>query len=308
MAFHRRPARLPWLAVGAILAVNLLRPSRWPPHRRRLAWTAFTMICWGGIVFAWIWLNFNQRDFMQDARAYWRFDYNRLYGLGTVGGRDAYLYSPAFAQLAFPFGALPWPVFKGLWSALNIAALVWLAGPRWGVLLLLFPGSPVSDEISTGNLQLLIAVAAVTGFRYPATWAFTLLTKVTPGIGLLWFVGRRAWRQLAVALGITAAITVVSFAIGPHLWFEWADSLRHNTGVNIPAYAVALDWPLGVRLALAGAVALVGGILNWRWTVLVACALALPVFWLSGLSVLVGIIALLRGRGGRPARAARDVA
>jgi hypothetical protein len=138
----------------------------------------------------------------------------------------------------------------------------------------------------------------VVGFRYPAAWAFTLLTKVTPGIGLLWFAGRRAWRSLAIAAGVTAAISLVSFAIAPHLWFEWFESLRHNTAVNIPAYAVALPWPLAVRLALAAAIALVGGILGWRWTVIVACTLALPVLWISGLSVLLGIIALLRGRPG----------
>jgi len=273
--------------------------NRLTPRQRRLASTALTMLCWGAIVFAWIWLNFNQKDFMQDARAYWQFDFDHLYGRGTVGGRDAFLYSPAFAQLFFPFGALPWPVFKGLWCALNIGALVWLAGPRWGALLLLFPGSPVSDEISTGIMQLLIAVTAVVGFRYPGAWSFNLLTKVTPGIGLLWFAGRRAWRDLGIALGVTVAIGVVSFAIGPHLWFEWLDSLRHNTGVNIPAYAVALDWPLGIRLALAAAIAVLGGVLNWRWTVLVAATLALPVLWLSGLSVLVGIIGLIRGRPGQ---------
>ncbi len=260
-------------------------------RRRRLLFAAVTMLAWGGLLFAWVWLNFNQRDFMQDARAYWQYDYGNLYAHGTVGGTDAYLYSPAFAQLFFPFGALPWPVFKGLWSAVNIGALVWLAGPRWGALLLLFPGSPVSDEISTGNLHLLIAVAAVVGFRYPASWAFMLLTKVTPGIGLLWFAGRRAWRSLAIALGATAAISLVSFAIAPHLWFEWVDSLRHNTTVNIPGYAVAISWPLGVRVGLAALIALVGGIRNWRWTVLVACAVALPVPWISGMSILVGIIA-----------------
>ena len=267
-------------------------------RRRRLLFAAVTMLAWGGLLFAWIWLNFNQRDFMQDARPYWQYDYGNLYAHGTVGGRDAYLYSPAFAQLFFPFGALPWPVFKGLWSALNIGALVWLAGPRWGALLLLFPGSPVSDEISTGNLHLLIAVAAVVGFRYPAGWAVMLLTKVTPGIGLLWFAGRRAWRSLAIALATTAAISLVSFAIAPDLWFAWVDSLRHNATVNIPGYAVAISWPLGVRVGLAALIAFAGGMRNWRWTVLVACAVALPVPWISGMSILVGIIALLRGRPG----------
>ena len=278
------------------------------PHHKRLLGTAITMLAWAGFVFAWIWLNFNQRDFLQDARVYWRFDFAHLYERGTVGGRDAYLYSPAFAQLFAPSGFLPWEAFKGVWSAANLGLLAWMAGPRIGVVLLLFPGSPVSDEISTGNLHLFIAAAAVIGFRYPQAWAFNLLTKVTPGIGLLWFAGRRAWRPLLIALATTAAITAVSFAIAPHLWFEWVDSLRRNASVPIPASVLAISWPLWIRLVLAAGIAFVGGIRCWRWTVLVACTLALPVPWISGTSILVGIIALWRwrsrgGPAGQPQRA-----
>jgi hypothetical protein len=254
------------------------------------------MLCVGALVGSWVWLNFNERDFMQDARVYWRFDFDQLYGRGTVGGRDAYLYSPAFAQLFAPFGILPWEAFKGFWSALNIGVLAWLVGPRWGALFLLFPGSPVSDEVSTGNLHLLMAAAAVIGFRQPGAWAFNLLTKVTPGVGLLWFAGRRDWRSLLVALGVTGAISAVSFLIAPHLWFEWADSLRHNTGVPIPASVVAFTAPLWLRLVAASLIALGGGIRGWRWTVPVAMTLALPVPWLSGLSILVAVLALWRRR------------
>lgn len=278
-----------------------LLTMRLTPRTRRLLATALTMACWGGLVFAWIWLNFNERDFMQDARVYWQFDYDDLYGRGTVGGRDAYLYSPAFAQLFFPFGALPWEVFRGLWSALNIGVLAWLAGPRWAALLLLVPGSPVSDEVSTGNLHLLMAAAAVIGFRQPSAWAFNLLTKVTPGVGVLWFAGRREWRALAIALGVTAAVSLASFAIGPHLWFEWFESLRDNSAVAIPADVVAFTAPLWLRLGAAAVIALGGGIRGWRWTVPLAMTLALPVPWLSGLSILVSILALWR-RGALVAR------
>ena len=85
--------------------------------------------------------------------------------------------------------------------------------------------------------------------------------------------------------------------IAPHLWFEWADSLRNNTGVAIPAHAVALPLPLGVRLIAAAALALVAGIGNWRWLLPVACFVALPVPWVPALSLLVGSIAIWRGRG-----------
>ena len=70
-------------------------------------------------------------------------------------------------------------------------AVRFLTGPRLfavGVLL-------ATVELAGGNISLLLAVAIVVGFRWPAAWAFVLLTKVTPGIGLLWFVVRREWRS-----------------------------------------------------------------------------------------------------------------
>ena len=48
----------------------------------------------------------------------------------------------------------------------NLVALIWMAGPILGSLLLFFALlSPVRDEITTGNIHLLIAVAIVLGFR-----------------------------------------------------------------------------------------------------------------------------------------------
>jgi hypothetical protein len=58
-------------------------------------------------------------------------------------------------------------------------------------------------ELAGGNIEILIAVAIVVGFRWPAAWSFVLLTKVTPGVGLLWFAVRREWNQLATALVAT---------------------------------------------------------------------------------------------------------
>lgn len=265
-------------------------------RRRRLLGRALTMSGWGVLVFAWLWLNLSQVDgvdFFQDARVYWRFDFDDLYGRGTVGGRDAYLYSPAFAQIFSPFGILPWPAFKALWSAANLLVLAWLCGPRLAAVLLFTPF--VADEISTGNLHLLIAAAMVLGFRYPASWVFVLLTKVSPGIALAWFVGRREWRPLLIATGATAAVSLVSFLIGPGLWFQWFDSLRANTGVVVPSYAVAIPGPVLVRMVIGFVLALVAGLLGWRWVVPIAGFVALPVPWLSGLSMLAGSIALWRG-------------
>ena len=92
--------------------------------------------------------------------------------------------------------------------------LVWLGGRSVRVLwLLALP--PVAFELYHGNVHLWIASAIVLGFRYPWTWAFVLLTKVTPGLGLVWFAARREWRSLAIALGVTAAIVAVSLVARP---------------------------------------------------------------------------------------------
>src|SRR3989442_1267745 len=80
---------------------------------------------------------------------------------------------------------------------------------------------PVAFELYHGNIRLLIAAAIALGFRYPAAWSFVLLTKVTPGVGLLWFAVRREWRRLAIALGVTAALVAVSLAFDFRLWQQW---------------------------------------------------------------------------------------
>jgi hypothetical protein len=273
---------------------------------RRLALQALNAAAVGAILFAWIGLL--QGDYFYDARAYWALDYDNLYAGSLVGRFGTYLYSPAFAQLMWPLTLLPWAVYAAVWSGLNLLVLVWMARPLLAALLLFIPLSPVSDEISTGNLHLLIAAALVIGFRYPAAYALPLLTKVTPGVGVLWFAGARAWRSLAVAVGVTAAIAAVSFAIGPDQWLDWIQLLTASSTVPVPPEIGVIPGPLWLRGIAAAVLVTVGGVLRWRWTVPVAATLALPVTWSSGLSILVALIPLYRERlpawlGGRPSHA-----
>jgi hypothetical protein len=244
------------------------------------------------VLFVWWLLSFH--DYQHDARAYWTVDLGSLYAHGQVGGEDAYLYSPAFAQAFLPLTALPWAVFAALWAAINLGALVWMAGPVLAALLLVIPGSPVIDEVGTGNIHLLIGAAIVLAVRYPGAWAFPLLTKVTPGVGVMWLAGARRWRELAVAVGVTLAISAVSFVLAPGLWTDWFGTLSANAQRTIPDYAAIIPGSVLLRTAIAGGLALVGGALGWRFMMPVAATLALPVPWSSGLSVLVAVIALWR--------------
>ena len=243
------------------------------------------------IVIIWAWLNW-RGIFFRDALAYWRPDFDDLYGGREVGVPSTYLYSPAFAQLMWLPGLLPWPVFAALFSGLCLAALVWMAGPILAMLLLVIPFSPVIDEITTGNIHLLLAAGIVIGFRFPGAWAFHLLTKVTPGVGVLWFAGRREWRSLALALGVTVAVAAVSFALAASAWFDWIETLQRSSQVEVPDRIAAIPGPLLARVALAALIAALAGLRGWRWLVPVAVVLALPVPWSSGLSVLVACIPL----------------
>jgi hypothetical protein len=273
------------------LGHRLMQPrTRWG----RLARDAARLAGLAVVLFVWWLLTFN--DYQHDARAYWAVDLDSLYARGQVGGEDAYLYSPAFAQVMVPLTLLPWEVFAGLWAALNLAALVWMAGPALAGLLLVVPGSPVIDEVGTGNIHLMLGAAIVIAFRWPVAWALPLLTKVTPGIGVLWLAGARRWRPLAIALGATLAIVAVSFAIGPQPWFDWVDVLTGNVDRQIPTEIAVIPGPLWARAVVGAGVAVVGGWLGWRWTVPVAATMALPVPWSSGLTVLVAIIALVRAQ------------
>jgi len=224
-----------------------------------------------------------------DAYAYWSTRNGDWYA-APVGDLGAYLYSPAFAQALAPFVWLPWPIFLAGWTALLITAHWWLAG-RWSLPLLLF--IPIPFEIVSGNIHLLIACAIVLGFRYSAAWSFVLLTKVTPGIGLLWFAVRREWRPLGIAFGATAAIVAVSYVLDPAAWQAWIASLATDasTPLDTPGWYLAV--PLVVRLPLAAVIVTWGALTSRRWTMAVAVTLALPVIWLNGLSVLDALVPLV---------------
>jgi hypothetical protein len=226
-----------------------------------------------------------------DAYAYWTTRDGDLYGDAT-GRIGAYLYSPAFAQSLLPLTWLPFQVFAALWTALNLAIVRWLAGPRLALpLLVLF--LPIGFEVVSGNVHLLYAAAVVLGFRYPAAWALPLLTKVTPGIGLVWFAARREWRSLAIAGGATGVIVAASYLLSPADWAAWLDILRRDAAGEMVTTGWYLPVSVWVRLPIAAALIAWGGVTDRRWTVPVGVVLALPVLWLNGLATLVALVPLL---------------
>src|SRR4051794_36469940 len=170
-----------------------------------------------------LWILFGSRlaSFGTDsAHAYWNVWRVGPYTL-PPGSLDAFNYTPAFAQVIYPLTLLPWPVFLTVWSALLGAALLWLLWPmtsRWRWLVLAYVAPPA---LLIGNIEAFLAVAAVVGLRHPSACAFPLLTKLTPGLGPVWFAARREWRLAAVAALSTAGGVAGAFAISPGVLQRW---------------------------------------------------------------------------------------
>jgi len=234
----------------------------------------------------------------QDARCYYQATLAEPYLHSAWNDPIAYVYSPAFLQLVSPLTALPWQAFMAVWTALLIGSVRFLTGPRLLAAGLLFPFTAM--EVAGGNISLLLAAAIVLGFRWPATWALVLLTKITPGIGLLWFAVRGEWRSLAIALGATAAIATVSYVTIPEAWPRWFEVILANAGKGGTWASVPI--PLLIRLPAAVALVVWGARTDRRWTVPVASMLALPALWYGGISMLLAVIPLLGDRQERRQR------
>jgi len=231
----------------------------------------------------------NEQTVGFDAWAYWSLNVEHPYRL-AAGALGAFPYSPVMARLFAPAGLLAWPTFLFLWLAILLATALWL-GWRRSLLVLALP--PVTVDLYHGNIHLLMAAAIAFGFRYPAAWAFILLTKITPGVGLLWFAVRREWRRLGIALGVTAVIVAGSLVLDGRLWVEWVtEGLLPVLGRPIGQPAIPL--PLWLRLPAAAALVIWGARTDRRWTVPASAALALPVMWFAGLSILAAISTLDR--------------
>jgi hypothetical protein len=241
--------------------------------------------------------------YLGDAYGYWN-DIRRspMYVTTIVDGAPhGYLYSPAFQQILWPLLELPWTAFHAIWLFGLTTMLFWMSG-RWVSILvfgLFFAPFAVGvlaaprHYLSSGNIFLPMALAVVAGFRWPWTYSFLLLTKVTPGIGLLWFLVRREWRNLFIALAATAGIALVSFVFAPGLWFDWITVLKNNAGNPEPGFAITI-LPLFPRLAIAAVMIVVGARYNARWVVPIAALLALPYIPDTALIMIVGAVPLLR--------------
>ena len=254
---------------------------------------AFTWLASIGI--ALIFLRFGtQGTFGQDSHAYWlALQRDDLYLAGPTE-LDAYLYSPLFAQLLIPLGMLTWPAFQGIWLAAGIGATLWLVKPlplRWAVPAAL----TASTDLIIGNIYVFLAVTIALAVRAPYVWIFGILTKITPGVGLIWMLARREYRAV-MHVGVAVVVLIgISAAADPRAWADWIELLATSKSGD-PTFIP--------RCVLAVGLAIWGARRHPAWLA-VAVTVATPVFSAAACFVpLLAIPRLVEGsRQGRPGNA-----
>jgi len=220
-----------------------------------------------------------------DAFCFWRIDPAHPY----VTGGSQFAYTPVAAQALTPFLGLPFATFVAIIRLIDLVALVALAGPATLFALLL---PPVAAEINAANINFPMGLAIVAAFRWPALYAIPLLTKVTPGVGVLWFAVRREWRAFGIAVGFTAGLAAVSFLANPSLWVEYVEFLANDTP-HVAGWP--FPYPIWLRLPLAIVLVIWGARTNRRWVVPAAALLALPRLYFQSPALLLAVLPTLHG-------------
>ncbi len=220
-----------------------------------------------------------------DFFAYWSVDPADPYAVKE--GFGAFHYAPPLVWLVGPLKLVPWPLAYWMWFGVLVAVLVWLARD-WALAWLAFP--PVVSELYHGNIHLLIAAALVLSLRRPVAYWFLALAKVTPGVTALWYVVRREWRNLAIAVGGAGLVVAIAFVIAPDPWISWLGHISSdsNEAPNL------LPIPVAVRLPIAALLVVYAARTERRWILAPAVVLSLPLLWFHGLAVLVAITPLVR--------------
>jgi hypothetical protein len=219
-----------------------------------------------------------------DSHAYWGAWRFGLYDAPPLA-QDAYLYSPAFAQVLWPLAALPWPAFQVAWILVSCLCFAWLLRPvpvLWAipVWILCVP------EILAGNVYAQLAVVLVLGVRHPAVWAFSVLTKVLPaGVGLLWFLARGQFRQAGVILASAAAVAALSALFAPGLWLDWVQFLVLSGHTSEAAHRT----PYFLRLAAGACLVVFAAWTDRPWLTAPALVLLSPTIGPNPLTVLAAI-------------------
>jgi hypothetical protein len=207
----------------------------------------------------------------QDSHAYWLAAQGDLSYGAIPGQRDAYLYSPLFVTVIKPLAMLPWPLFGAVWCIIQMVLVAWLVKPLH--LRLAIPVALLcTPEMVVGNIYIMLATIAVIGLRWPAAWSFAVLTKVTTGVGLLWFAARGEWTKLFQGIATIVVVVTASYAFDPTAWHAWVQFLFDNKK-GTPDSTVSFI----LRCLAAVVLVVVGARKQWPFLIAPAMVLASPV-------------------------------
>jgi hypothetical protein len=247
-----------------------------------------------------------------DAAAYWNPQLSQLYPADWRAG--GYLYPPPLAVALAALHVFGWGAFVVAWSTLQFGAL-WVMARRWAWLvvaagaaylivplpLLAVPAHSILGYAAMGNAQLLIGAAVVLALRWPGLWAFPLLTKIGPGVGVLWHVFRREWVAVRTAFLATTLIAALSFIVAPGTWAQFLTFITANDLAASPLPLVTIAFP--IRLAMSMALLAWGAPRGSAWVVPLAAGWAAPALYVdSQWAIWLGAIALSRYPAARTRR------
>ena len=288
-------------------ARNVLAEAVVGRTRLEVAWLAANAIAIP--ILALIWWHVASHPWHNDAYAFWNAWTDGSLYPPTWQPVSEYVYSPAFAQAFWPLTELRFSLVNAAWALLQLLVLVWMLGPAGALIALAVPipniagyggaayGGPVYASLYNGNPMILTAGAITLGLtRWPGAFAYVLLTKVSAGVGIAWFAVRREWRNLAIALGTTAAITAVSVVLAPGLWADWlsllAGAVIHSGSSGTLDKELFVPVALAIRGPIGLALIALAGWRGWAWLVAVGCFLARPDIHLGGFAVLAAVPAI----------------
>ncbi|HEY7936133.1 MAG TPA: glycosyltransferase family 87 protein [Candidatus Limnocylindrales bacterium] len=240
----------------------------------------------------------------QDEHAYWLAAQRLLNGqplydaTATSVTPFAYWYPPTLAQVLVPVAAiLPSRAFDIAWVALEILCLLWIARWRPLVALALVVFLPITVELSFTNVHLVLAALIVLGLRrWPWAFAIGAAIKIAPGLGILYFLLRRRWRDAGLAIAVGLVILAISVALGPTAWSGFIATVQSRGPGDISGLVPV---PYFVRLIVAVVLTVIAGLIRPRIgepLLVVAITIALPTLWLDAFATLVAILPIVATR------------
>lgn len=191
---------------------------------------------------------------------------------------DFYRYPPLLAILFRPFAKLPFETVAAMWQGVVVASLVgtiWWIGPRrretWLAVGIL--GFPIAFCLGVGQAQ--VPLTFLTALGTPWAIALAANLKLFPAFVALWWIGRRAWRQVGLFAASVAALVLFQLVIEPRGSLEFLATLTlEQVGDvwNLSPYAVS---PVLWLVALTLGVVLTYRLAPTRWGWPAAVALSI---------------------------------